>query len=111
VCNEVDRLLGGEMAVCDAVRMEVLAGARDESHLRNLRGLLARATNLPTEPSDYESAAALYRTCRRSGDTVHKLVDCLIAAVALRHTVPIFHADRDYVALGRCTPLEVHEPR
>ena len=33
VCARVDELLADEIAVCDAVRMEVLAGARDESHL------------------------------------------------------------------------------
>ena len=31
-----------EMATCDAIRMEVLAGARDRAHLADLRGLLAR---------------------------------------------------------------------
>ncbi len=85
VCDEVDRLLATDLAVCDAVRMEVLAGARDEAHLRQLRGLLGRATVLPTEPPDYETAASLHRTCRRSGGTVRKLIDCLIGAVAVRH--------------------------
>ena len=37
--------------------MEVLAGARDESHLEALRGLLARASVLPTEPAHYDEAA------------------------------------------------------
>ena len=47
-CDLVDELLAGEIAICDAVLMEVLAGARDESHLRSLRRLLARAVMLPT---------------------------------------------------------------
>ena len=50
VCNRVDVLIENEIAVCDAIRMEVLAGARNERHLRSLRGLLARATVLPTSP-------------------------------------------------------------
>lgn len=57
-------------ATCDPVRTEVLAGARDERHLRELRGLLARATSIPTLPTDFEDAAGWYRTCRRNGDTV-----------------------------------------
>ena len=48
VCYAVDELLTEEIAVCDAVRMEVLAGARDESHLLSLRRLLARAAVIPT---------------------------------------------------------------
>ena len=110
VCDEVDRLLAGDIATCDPIRMEVLAGARDESHLRQLRGLLARATVLPTDPGAYESAAAMYRTCRRSGETVRRLIDCLIGAVAVEHEVPLLHADSDFATLERHTALEVHEP-
>jgi predicted nucleic acid-binding protein len=108
VCEEVDRVLAGGLAICDAVRMEVLAGARDETHLRSLRGLLARAATLPTTPVDYEDAAALYRTCRRQGETVRKLIDCLIAAVASRHGMPILHADADFSTLARHTSVTVH---
>lgn len=64
-CLQVDELLAGEVAICDPIRMEVLAGARDEAHLLNLRRLLARAVVVPTRPTDYEDAAALYRRCRR----------------------------------------------
>lgn len=108
VCEEVDRLLGDEIACCDPVRMEVLAGARDEAHLRQLRGLLARSVSVGTTAADYETAASMYRTCRRNGETVRKLVDCLIAAVAVRAGVPILHADADFDALGRHTSLRVY---
>jgi predicted nucleic acid-binding protein len=85
--------------------MEVLAGARDESHLSDLRRLLARASHLPTDPDDYERAAALYRICRRQGETVRRLIDCLIAAVAIRHDVVVLHADGDFDVLARHTGL------
>lgn len=110
VCEEVDRLLAQDIAVCDAVRMEVLAGARDDAHLHSLRGLLARATVVPTEPVDYEVAAALYRSCRRRGETVRKLIDCLIGAVAARHGTPVLHADADFDTLARHTDVAVHLP-
>jgi predicted nucleic acid-binding protein len=111
VCEEVDRLLATEIATCDLVRMELLAGARDEPHLRQLRGLLARATVLRTGPADYEQAATLYRSCRRRGETVRKLIDCLIAAVAIREDVPVLHLDADFTVLAGHTALRVHEPR
>ena len=106
-CERVDVLLETDLATCDPVRMEVLAGARDERHLRELRRLLARGTSIPTLPTDYEDAAAWYRTCRRNGDTVRKLVDCLIAAVAIRADVELLHADADFEALARHTPLRL----
>ena len=106
ICQRVDDLLATEIATCDVVRMEVLAGARDEQHLQQLRRLLARASTLPTEPVDYDAAAALYRTCRQRGHTVRKLIDCLIAAVAIRGNVPILHRDADFDILAQHTTLQ-----
>lgn len=108
VCEAVDELLGADIAICDAISMEILAGARDEEHLGQLRGLLARATLVSTTPADYDAAAALYRTCRRGGETVRKLVDCLIGAVAIRVDAPILHADADFAVLARHTRLTAH---
>jgi predicted nucleic acid-binding protein len=110
VCQQVDRLVAEEIAVCDPVRMEVLAGARNDEHLRDLRGLLARASTIATEPTDYEDAAALYRTCRRDGETVRKLIDCLIAAIAIKAGIPVLHADTDFDVLARHTQLRIGEP-
>jgi predicted nucleic acid-binding protein len=109
VCNTVDDLLGADLAICDAISMEVLAGARNEQHLAQLRGLLARATLVPIIAEDYDQAAALYRTCRRNGETVRKLIDCLIAAVAVRSNATILHADADFAVLARHTPLATHD--
>lgn len=107
-CNAVDRLLAGEIAICDAISMELFAGARDEPQLRQLRGLLARATTLPTTAADYESAAAMYRACRVRGQTVRKLIDCLIGAVAVSAGVEVLHADADFETLARHTDLRTH---
>lgn len=108
VCIAVDELLGADLAICDAISMEVLAGARDEQHLAQLRGLLARATLVSIIAEDYDRAAALHRTCRRSGETVRKLIDCLIAAVAIRSHAPVLHADADFAVLARHTALAAH---
>jgi predicted nucleic acid-binding protein len=106
-CARVDELLEADIATCHPIRMEVLAGARDDRHLADLRGLLARTSLVPTDPVDYEDAAALYRACRRGGDTVRKLIDCLIAATAIRADVAVLHADSDFEVLSRHTPLRV----
>ncbi len=55
-CERVDHLLGGDIATCHPVRMEVLAGARHETHLSELRGLLARASIIPTASNAYATA-------------------------------------------------------
>jgi len=110
VCVRVDELLATEIVVCDAVRMELLAGARDESHLRSLRRLLARAVQIPIVAGDYDDAAALYRRCRQQGETVRRLIDCLIAAAAIRTGAPVLHHDADFDVLARHTELRVYAP-
>ena len=108
VCNTVDALLAADIAICDAISMEVLAGARDERHLGELRGLLARATLIPITSSDHDEAAGLYRICRSRGETVRKLIDCLIGAVAIRARASVLHSDADFAALARHTNLVAH---
>lgn len=105
VCARVDELLDGEFATCHPIRMEVLAGARDDRHLAQLRGLLARAVLLSTSPAHYETAATLYRTCRRRGLTVRRLIDCLIAAHAIDAGAELLQDDVDFEVLARCTAL------
>lgn len=107
VSARVDVLLEGEFATCHPVRMELLAGARDDRHLGQLRGLLARGALLPTPAAHYETAAAMYRTCRRQGLTVRKLMDCLIAAHAIDAGAELLQDDADFEALTRCTALRL----
>ena len=103
-------LIDEEIAVCDAIRMEVLAGARSERHLRDLRHLLARAETVETLPSDYDAAASIYRSCRRDGETPRSLIDCLIAAIAIRGGATVLHADRDFSVIARHSTLQTVAP-
>ena len=102
--HAVRRLLedDGKVHTTDVIVMEVSAGARDGEHLDRLRRLLSRCEYVPVEGlGDFEQAAALYRTCRQSGEMVRALTDCLIAAVAMRADVEVLHADRDFDVLAR----------
>lgn len=100
-------LLAGEGALTEPVVMEVLAGARSSRHGVQLRALLGSATLLPVEGEDWAEAALLYRTCRVNGVTVRSMVDCLIAAVSIRHDVAVLAKDRDFEALAAHTPMRL----
>ena len=96
------------LATTGLVMLEVLAGARDERQARELRRLFNRCKLLRLqEPSDQEAAAALYRACRRGGQTIRKLPDCLIAAVAIRAATELLHQDGDFDAIALHSPLAV----
>jgi predicted nucleic acid-binding protein len=106
----VDNLLAArvDIASTDVVHMEILAGARDDSQRRSLRRMLRRCEFVPTEgPTDYEDAADLYRRCRRGGETIRTLTDCLIAAVAIRSGCELLHNDADFEKLARHAPLQL----
>jgi predicted nucleic acid-binding protein len=97
-----------ELALTDAVMMELLAGGGDRAQLRRLRRFLARFRFLPTHgPSDWEDAASLFRACRRAGHTPRSQLDCLIAAVAIRNEAPLLHADSDFDSIARHTALKL----
>lgn len=99
------------LATASVVLLEVLAGARDEPHARKLSRLLGRCDLLAAEePSDYEAAASLYRTCRRQGITIRRPPDLLIATIAMRTDTPLLHLDADFEAIARHAPLRVIDP-
>ena len=54
----------------------------------------------------YLQAADLYRMGRTKGLTIRSSVDCLIAAIAIDHKVPVWHEDRDFSTLAKYTGLQ-----
>ena len=106
--TEVRRTLNIDAQICDVIRMEILAGARDQQHVNQLEKLLARATTIKTEPVDYDNAAAIYRACRKLGVTIRAQIDCLIAAIAIRTNTKIIHHDSDFDAIAQVTKLKIH---
>jgi predicted nucleic acid-binding protein len=99
-----------DLAVTEVVVMELLAGARSPRHLANLRGFLNNFQLLRLDGLDgYEEAARLFRLCRRAGETVRKMTDCLVAVPAIAADAAVLHADRDFEILARHTALEVVE--
>ena len=87
---------------------EVLAGARDDMELHRLRPALVRLPLIPLEGlADYEEAAAIYRRCRRAGETIRKMTDCLIAVPVMRADAELLHNDADFDAIARHTRMKI----
>jgi len=88
--------------------MELLAGARASGEHTALRARLLAFPLLRLRGlSDFEKAGELYRTCRSEGETVRRLIDCLIAAVAVRERATVLHNDRDFETLARHSKLRL----
>jgi predicted nucleic acid-binding protein len=96
--------------ITEPVVLELLAGVRSQSELRQVRRFLSSLEIIPVIGlDDNEHAADLYRRCRARGSTIRSLLDCLIAAVAIRVDAAVLHEDRDFDALAQHTELRTVE--
>lgn len=99
---------GARVATTDLVLLEVLAGAQTQDRHDEWQNLLYTCEYLRSQPPlDYEAGAAIFRTCRRGGETIRALSDCVIAAVAMRCKAAILTKDRDFTAIARHVELEL----
>ena len=96
-----------DVVTCLPVVQEVLQGFRDEPAFRKAREAMLALPSVesPLRLEVVEQAIDLYRSARRAGITVRSSVDCLIAACAIRHGLPVLHHDRDYDLLAGVSPL------
>ena len=114
------RMLGGKpgydmreehlplLATCPPVLQEIVQGLRPGAESETFRHVILAIPVLgdPLSLSTFLAAADIYRQGRRKGFTIRSSVDCLVAAIALEHKVPVWHRDRDFAAIARFTALE-----
>jgi predicted nucleic acid-binding protein len=97
-----------EIATCPAIVQEMLQGSSGPGDYRRWREILfsAHILDSPVPLERYEEAARLYLHCRDAGFTIRKAADCLIAACAIAHDVPVLHNDRDFQYISQVTTLK-----
>ena len=95
-----------DICVCGVILTEVLQGIRNDSEFKKTKNLFANLIFLPMPYSVYLRAAEIYRILRRKGITIRKSVDCMIAAVALEHEIPLLHNDKDFIPIEKHSGLQ-----
>ena len=99
---------GQPVVTTEPVLMELLAGCRDLNERHQVRRLLASVDWVPVDPmADFEAAAKVYSDCRAAGVTPRGLIDCMIAAIAMRSGSSLLAADRDFTAMAEVLPLRL----
>lgn len=108
-CRHVEARLVSDpasIATTEVVAMELLAGPTDEMALAKVAQLVDNLTLVRVLPAlDFPAAASLHRSARRSGRTVRKLNDCLIAATAIRTGMTLVHRDADFEVIASISDL------
>lgn len=85
------------IAITEPIIMDLLAGAPTVSAQRTIERLVDGAALLAIDNrTDWRDAAAIYGAARRNGRTVRRLVDCLIASVAVRTRAVLVHNDAEF---------------
>jgi predicted nucleic acid-binding protein len=114
--SSVDRRLtdlvtqGDELAVTEPVIAEVAAGARTDDREAALRRLLARFHLIPFDSvADFDGAVSIHRSCRRAGVTPGGLLDCMIAAVALRSGASVLAHDAAIARIADVMPVALDD--
>lgn len=102
---------GDDIALCGIILTEILQGIRDDRQFDRVRRELRPVLMLPMPESVFVRAAELFRLLRRQGLTIRKTNDCIIAATAIEHAMPLLHNDRDFDTLATHTDLTLIDPQ
>jgi predicted nucleic acid-binding protein len=96
--QKLDSRLNSELiAIGDIVLLEVLQGARDEMHARNLHRIMSAFVIVGMlDPGIALRCAANYRLLRSKGITIRKTPDLIIGTWCIENNVPLLHNDRGF---------------
>lgn len=96
-----------DLALCGIILTEILQGIADDTTHRRVRRYLTPLIMLPMPETVFVRAADIYRKLRKTGITIRKSNDCIIAATALEHHCQLLHKDRDFSPIAKHFPLKV----
>lgn len=99
-------LLASDKSACvtEPIEMELLAGSGDALQVRRL---LLGVESVPFDSADFSAAARIHVACSEAGHRPRGIIDCMIAAVAVRAGIPLLARDRDFARIAAVTELEL----
>lgn len=96
-----------DLCITGIILTEILQGISSEKEYHSVRSHLSLLIFLSMPKESYELAAEIYRRAKANGFTIRNTIDCLIAACAIFHRVPLLQNDRDYEVIKRFSKLEL----
>jgi predicted nucleic acid-binding protein len=100
------RLLGGQIATCPIVRLELLWSTREADEFRGRRTRLTALTEIPIGSREWERATDVFELLADAGPLHHRRVrlpDLLVAAAAELAGIPVCHYDADFDLIADVT--------
>ena len=96
-----------DICVSGIIVTEILQGVLDEKEYHSVKALLNTFIFLPMPIEAYVLAADIYRHAKQKGQTIRNTIDCLIAACAITHEVPLLQDDKDYLTISKFSKLKL----
>lgn len=93
-----------DICTCGMVLTELFQGIKEK---KKVRLAFSPLIYLPMSRKAFERAADLSRAARKKGKTVRHTVDCMIAACAIEHRVPLLHRDKDFNVIAEVSALRI----
>lgn len=97
-----------DLCICGVILTEVLQGIRSDADYIKTKGYFDDIIYLPMRKATYVRAAEIYRSLRKSGVTIRKPVDCMIASVSIENDTRLLHNDRDFNQIAKHTNLKIY---
>jgi len=94
--------------LCPLIYQEILQGIRNDNTFENVKNILRDFNMLHFDIMDVtDTAIEIYRKLRKSGITIRKSNDCLIASYALLGNLYLLHKDRDFEEMTKGIKLKI----
>lgn len=96
------------LLIGDLILLEVLQGARDETHAGRIEQALRQYALVPLLSASMAPLAARnYRKLRDLGVTIRKTADIIIGTYCIEHRHTLLHDDRDFAPMAQHLGLRV----
>ncbi len=99
----------GEACICGLIEAELLPGLHKKDRAR-VRTLMTGLPCLETAADIWKDVADIQERSLVQGLGPFSIPDLVVAAVALRHKVPLFSLDKHFLSIARVTGLQLWEP-
>jgi predicted nucleic acid-binding protein len=98
---------GEDICICGLVLTEVLQGVKSEKQYKKIKDYFKNLIFLPMTQPMHIHSAEIYRSLRKKGITIRKPIDCMIASIAIAHSIPLLHNDKDFNPIEKYCRLKV----
>ena len=94
--------------ICPVIYQEILQGIRDDNTFEDIKNIIQDFNMLRFNIMEVTNTAIeIFRNLRKSGITIRKSNDCLIAAYAILGDLYLLHKDRDFEKMTNHVNLKI----